>query len=53
MSFIFKLKDIKVFQVLKTVANKELILKKWCPELFTKVEIDTFNSITDGVFSQQ
>ena len=49
--FAFGLKKIKVFEVLKTAVAKEPILKKWCPELSTKVETNAFNSITGGVFS--
>ena len=47
--FAFGLEEIKVFKVLKTAVAKELILKKWCPELPTKVETDAFNNITGGV----
>ena len=49
--FAFGLEKIKAFKVLKAAVAKELILKKWCPELLTKVEIDAFNGITGGVFS--
>ena len=49
--FAFGLKEIKVFKVLKAVITKEPVLKKWCPELPTKVKTDTFNSIIGGVFS--
>ena len=49
--FVFKLKETKAFVVLKTIVAKELILKKWCPELLTRVKIDTSNGITSGVFS--
>ena len=49
--FVFKLKEIKVFKVLKTAITKEPVLKKWCPELPTKVEINTFNGIIGGVLS--
>ena len=49
--FAFKLKEIKAFKVLKAVITKELMLKKWCPELPTRVETNTFNSITGGVLS--
>ena len=49
--FAFGLEEIKVFEVLKTAVAKELVLKKWCPELPTKVEIDTLNGITGDVLS--
>ena len=48
--FIFRLKEIKAFKVLKTAVAKELVLKKWYPELPTRVVIDTFNGITGAVF---
>ena len=48
----FWIKKIKAFEALKTVVAKEPILKKWCPELPTRVETNTFNSITGGVLSQ-
>ena len=50
--FVFELEEIKAFEILKAVVAKELILKKWCPELPTRVEINASNSITGGVFSQ-
>ena len=50
--FVFELKETKAFEVLKTAVADELIFKKWYPELPTKVEINTFNGITSGVFSQ-
>ena len=49
--FAFGLKEIEVFEALKTAVAKELILKKWYPELPTKVEINTFNSITGDMLS--
>ena len=49
--FAFGLEEIKAFEVLKVVVIKELVLKKWCPELPTKVEIDAFNGIIGGIFS--
>ena len=49
--FIFGLKEIKAFEVLKTAVAKESVLKKWCLELPTRVETDTFNGIINGVFS--
>ena len=48
--FVFKLKKIKAFEVLKTAVIKEPVLKKWCPELPTRVEINAFNDIIGGVF---
>ena len=50
--FVFGLEEIKVFEVLKTAVAKEPILKKWCPELPTRVETDAFNGIIGGVLSQ-
>ena len=47
--FAFKLEVIKAFKVLKVIMAEELILKKWCPELPTRVETNTFNGITGGV----
>ena len=38
--------------MLKTAVAKEPILKKWCPELPTKVETDVFNGIINNVLSQ-
>ena len=49
--FIFRLEKIKAFEVLKTAVIKEPVLKKWCPELLTKVKTDAFNGITGGVLS--
>ena len=49
--FIFGLKEIKAFKALKTAIIKEPVLKKWCPELPTKVKTNTFNGITNGVLS--
>ena len=49
--FTFGLKEIKAFKVLKAAVVKELILKKWCPELPTRVETNAFNGITGGVLS--
>ena len=49
--FIFKLKEIKAFEVLKAAVAAELILKKWSPELSTKVEINTYNDITGDMLS--
>ena len=49
--FAFELEEIKAFEALKTAVIKELILKKWCPELPTRVEIDASNGITGSVFS--
>ena len=49
--FTFGLEKIKAFKVLKTAVVKEPVLKKWCPELPTKVETDASNGITGGVFS--
>ena len=49
--FTFRLKEIKTFKVLKITVIKELILKKWCPELPNRVETNTFNGITGGVLS--
>ena len=48
--FIFKLEKIKAFKALKTVIIKEPVLKKWCPELPTRVETNIFNGNTGGVF---
>ena len=50
--FVFKSEEIKAFKALKAAVTKEPILKKWCPELPTKVEIDILNGITGGVLSQ-
>ena len=50
--FVFELKETKAFKVLKAVMVKELILKKWCPKLPTRVEINAFNGIISGVLSQ-
>ena len=49
--FIFGLKETKAFEVLKAVMAKEPVLKKWCPELLIKVEINAFNGITGDVLS--
>ena len=49
--FAFGLEEIKAFEVLKTAVAKEPILKKWCPELPTRVETDAFNDITGDVLS--
>ena len=49
--FVFGLEEIEAFEVLKAVVIKEFVLKKWCPELPTRVEIDAFNGIIGGVFS--
>ena len=49
--FAFGLEKTEAFKVLKTAVVKEPVLKKWCPELPTKVETDAFNSITGEVFS--
>ena len=49
--FTFGLKEIKVFEALKTAVAKEPILKKWCPELPTKVKTNAFNSIINGILS--
>ena len=49
--FAFGLEEIEAFKLLKAAITKELILKKWCPELPTRVEINTFNGITGGVLS--
>ena len=47
--FAFGLKEIEAFKVLKAAVAKELVLKKWCPELPTRVETDAVNGITGGV----
>ena len=47
--FVFGLEEIKAFKALKAAVVKELVLKKWCLELPTRVEIDAFNCITGGV----
>ena len=52
MPFVFKSEETKVFKVLKAAVAEELDLKKWCPELLTRVEIDIFNDITSGVLFQ-
>ena len=52
VSFVFESEETKAFKVLKAAVTKELILKKWCPELPTRVETDASNGITGGVFSQ-
>ena len=49
--FTFRLKKIKAFKALKTAVTKEPVLKKWCPELPTRVKTDAFNGITDGILS--
>ena len=49
--FTFGSKKTKAFKVLKTAVAKELILKKWCPELPTRVKTNAFNSIINGVLS--
>ena len=49
--FAFGLKEIKTFEVLKAAVAKEFILKKWCPELPTRVETNTFNGITGGMLA--
>ena len=46
----FGLEEMEAFEVLKTAVIKEPVLKKWCPELPTRVKIDAFNGITGGVF---
>ena len=48
--FTFGLEETEAFEVLKTAVTKESVLKKWCPELPTRVETDTFNGIISGVF---
>ena len=49
--FAFGLEEIKVFEALKAAVIKEPVLKKWCPELPTRVETDAFNGIIGGVLS--
>ena len=49
--FVFELKETKAFKVLKIVMAKELILKKWCPELLTRVKTNAFNNITRAMLS--
>ena len=49
--FTFGLKKIKTFEVLKTAVTKEPVLRKWYPELPTKVKTNTFNGITGDVLS--
>ena len=49
--FTFGLEEIELFEALKAAVVKESVLKKWCPELPTKVETNTFNGIIGGVFS--
>ena len=49
--FAFKLEETKAFKALKAAIAEELVLKKWCPELPTRVKTDVFNGITSGVFS--
>ena len=50
--FAFKLEETKAFKALKTAVAKKPVLKKSCPELFTRVETNTFNGITGGMLSQ-
>ena len=49
--FTFGSEKIKAFKVLKTAVAKEPVLKKWCPELPTRVETNAFNGITGDILS--
>ena len=53
MPFAFKSEETKAFKALKTAMAKELILKKWCPELLTRVKTNASNGVTGSVLSQQ
>ena len=50
--FAFKSEKTKAFEAPKAVITKEPVLKKWCPELLTKVETIVSNGITGNMFSQ-
>ena len=45
--------EIKAFEALKAAVAKEPVLKKWRPDLPTRVETDASNGITGGVLSQK
>ena len=47
--FTFKLKEIKAFKALKAIVVKEPVLKKWCPELPTRVKTNAFNGIINNI----